>query len=249
MFDPLLNQLHRSIKIRGGEPQAIPNGLGECVAINGKSIIRSWLWKVPGFRRLRVTRLDGGENLQVLNSVAYPDYINEQPLMGIDLLWFGKTSKLVAVMDFQPLMQDQDYFDRYLYGLKSLRCRFPELSNDQIMRSFDPHQYFSPWLLFCRGGPEQVNGLLPEAFSAFLNCYWSLCEKATKRSSKLHPKEVKRLHIDYDKYSAERDPAHGLFKSYFGKKWSDRFLQEFLFPLSLGNQFSLSDEGNKNHEL
>jgi 15,16-dihydrobiliverdin:ferredoxin oxidoreductase len=31
-------------------------------------------------------------------------------------------------------------------------------------------------------------------------------------------------------YSAERDPAHGLFTSHFGKAWSDRFLKDFLFP-------------------
>ncbi|MEO0988042.1 MAG: dihydrobiliverdin:ferredoxin oxidoreductase, partial [Cyanobacteria bacterium J06639_14] len=34
---------------------------------------------------------------------------------------------------------------------------------------------------------------------------------------------------DYDQYSAERDPASGLFSSYFGHEWSERFLHEFLF--------------------
>ena len=66
-----------------------------------------------GFRRWRVTRLDAGERLQVLNSVAYPEYNNDQPLMGIDLLWFGLRGKLVAVLDFQPLIQEEFYFDQY----------------------------------------------------------------------------------------------------------------------------------------
>ena len=43
---------------------------------------------------------------------------------------------------------------------------------------------------------------------------------------------------DYDQYSAERDPASGLFSSYFGHEWSERFLYEFLFedavPLAVG---------------
>jgi 15,16-dihydrobiliverdin:ferredoxin oxidoreductase len=34
---------------------------------------------------------------------------------------------------------------------------------------------------------------------------------------------------DYDQYSADRDPAHGLFSSYFGSEWAERFLYEFLF--------------------
>ena len=126
MFAPLLEQLHKSIKARGGVPLAVPEGLKECVSLKGQSKISCWLWQVPGFRRWRVTRLDSGEKLQVLNSVAYPDYTNDQPLLGIDLLWFGKTSKLVAVLDFQPLVQDKDYFERYLKGLQSMRKRFPE---------------------------------------------------------------------------------------------------------------------------
>ncbi len=232
MFDPLLEALNSSIQARGGERQRIPEGLDECVSIKGKGNIRSWLWKAPGFRRWRVTRLDAGDNLQVLNSVAYPDYNNEQPLMGVDLLWFGKTSKLVAILDFQPLVQDQDYFDLYLDGLKSLRNRFPVFGYTETMRSFDPHQYFSPWLLFCRGGVDEANYLVADTFPAFLNCYWSLTESSSFRSSKIQPGEVKRLQIAYDQYSAERDPAHGLFTSYFGREWSDRFLKEFLFPAS-----------------
>jgi len=242
MFDPLLEQLHVSIKARGGKPKKIPHDLDECLSLKGNSLIRSWLWKVPGFRRWRVTRLDAGENLQVLNSVAYPDYMNDQPLMGIDLLWFGKTAKLVAVMDFQPLVQDQDYFDRYFYGLRSLRNRFPEFSNGEIMRSFDPHQYFSPWLLFCRGGEKQVEKLVSEIFPAFLDCYWSLADDLINRPTKMPPEEVERLQIAYDQYSSERDPAHGLFTNYFGKQWSDRFLQEFLFPFSSEDRFPSSSE-------
>ncbi|WP_320666827.1 15,16-dihydrobiliverdin:ferredoxin oxidoreductase [Prochlorococcus sp. MIT 1307] len=235
MFDPLLEQLNRSIQARGGVPQEIPYGLNECSSLKGNSVIRNWLWTVPGFRRWRVTRLDGGEGLQVLNSVAYPDYMNEQPLMGIDLLWFGKTSKLVAVLDFQPLLQEEDYFDRYFCGLKSLRKRFPELCNEEIMRSFDPHKYFSPWLLFCRGGLQQAKKLISEAFPAFLESYWALHQSSMNRSSIMRPGDVKRLQIAYDQYSSERDPAHSLFTSYFGKEWTERFVNEFLFPSSSVN--------------
>ena len=172
MFDPFLEVLHSSIRVRGGELIAVPSGLGECLSKRGDGLIRSWLWAVPGFRRWRVTRLDAGESLQVLNSVAYPEYTNDQPLMGIDLLWFGTRGKLVAVLDFQPLIQESSYFDRHFQGLKCLQKRFPELHNKETMRSFDPNQYFSPWLLFCRGGLDQAKGPLPIAFKDFLNCYW-----------------------------------------------------------------------------
>jgi 15,16-dihydrobiliverdin:ferredoxin oxidoreductase len=51
-------------------------------------------------------------------------------------------------------------------------------------------------------------------------------------ASTIPAEEVKTLQEKYDIYSAERDPAHGLFTSHFGKDWSNRFLHEFLFPAS-----------------
>ncbi|MEK9630885.1 MAG: 15,16-dihydrobiliverdin:ferredoxin oxidoreductase [Synechococcus sp.] len=231
MFDSFLDELHDSIRARGGQATDVPAGLEECHSAKG-SVIRSWLWDVPGFRRWRVSRMDAGDSLQVLNSVAYPDFSNEQPLMGVDLLWFGGRQKLVAVLDFQPLQQDKDYLEHQLQDLRALHQRFPELSGEETMRSFDPNQYFSPWLLFCRGGAEEATRSLPQAFSAFLTSYWALTERSKTTTSTLPPAEVEQLQIAYDRYSAERDPAHGLFTSHFGKEWSDRFLHEFLFPAS-----------------
>ncbi len=232
MFDPFLQELNTMLQQSGGQPFPAPDGLAECRSLKQKSVIQSWLWQVPGFRRWRVTRLDAGDSLQVLNSVAYPEYSNDQPLMGIDLLWFGARSKLVAVLDFQPLVQDQEYLDRYYAGLKGLVTRFPDLCGAEAMRSFDPHQYFSPWLLFCRGGAEQAQDSLPKAFTSFLECYWQLTQEASHRTALISPQRVQSLHVAYDVYSAERDPAHGLFASHFGKAWADRFLTEFLFPAS-----------------
>ena len=238
MFDSFLNKLHQGIHQRGGQPAAVPEGLEHCHSSKSGGSIDSWLWSVPGFRRWRVTRLDAGESLQVLNSVAYPDHELDHPLMGVDLLWFGARQKLVAVLDFQPLIQDQEYLDRHFRGLKALHERFPELNGEETMRSFDPNQYFSPWLLFCRGGAQEAEGSLPAAFEAFLTAYWAMhdqavdVEAAGTSTSTLSIPDVERLQNAYDVYSAERDPAHGLFTSHFGKDWSDRFLHEFLFPAS-----------------
>ncbi len=232
MFDSFLDELHQGITSRGGTPTEVPDGLETCISAKRSSTIRSWLWNVPGFRRWRVTRLDAGDSLQVLNSVAYPDYNFDHPLMGVDLLWFGARQKLVAVLDFQPLVQDQAYLERHFSGLKQLNAKFPDLNGEETMRSFDPNQYFSSWLLFCRGGADQAKGSLPEAFSEFLKAYWQLHDDASAQPSDLQPEDVQKLQENYDVYSAERDPAHGLFTSHFGKEWSDRFLHEFLFPAS-----------------
>ena len=123
MFDSFLEELNQGIASRGGTQTDVPAGLETCTSTKRASTIRSWLWDVPGFRRWRVTRLDAGDSLQVLNSVAYPDYTLDHPLMGVDLLWFGARQKLVAVLDFQPLVQEQSYLDRHFSGLKNLNQR------------------------------------------------------------------------------------------------------------------------------
>ena len=119
MFDPFLDQLQGDLLQKGAKAIEMPAELALSQSQNGKSTIQSWLWQLPGFRRWRVTRMDAGDSLQVLNSVAYPDLDNDQPLMGVDLLWFGARKKLVAVLDFQPLVQKQDYLDRHLVELKN----------------------------------------------------------------------------------------------------------------------------------
>jgi 15,16-dihydrobiliverdin:ferredoxin oxidoreductase len=232
MFDPFLQELHAGIESRGGRLVPVPEGLEQTTSDKQNSTIRSWLWDVPGFRRWRVTRLDAGDSLQVLNSVAYPAETLDHPLLGIDLLWFGARQKLVAVLDFQPLSQDPSYFERHYSGLKHLHAQFPDLSGEETMRSFDPNQYFSPWLLFCRGGADQAQSSLPKAFTPFLAAYWQLHDQAAQAKSPMTSEEVITLQKAYDVYSAERDPAHGLFTSHYGKDWSDRFLHEFLFPAS-----------------
>lgn len=232
MFDSFLHELHAGIESRGGRPVPVPEGLEHKTSEKQNSVIHSWLWDVPGFRRWRVTRLDAGDSLQVLNSVAYPAETLDHPLLGVDLLWFGARQKLVAVLDFQPLSQEPSYFDRHYSGLKHLHAQFPDLSGEETMRSFDPNQYFSPWLLFCRGGADQAQSSLPQAFTPFLAAYWQLHDQATQTASPMTTAEVIGLQKAYDVYSAERDPAHGLFTSHYGKDWSDRFLHEFLFPAS-----------------
>jgi len=235
MFDSLLNQLNHSITLHGGVSLEIDKVLRECFSNKRGSVIRSWLWDVPGFRRWRVTRMDAGENIQVLNSVAYPDYIYDKPIMGIDLLWFGKKGKLVAVLDFQPLVQEKYYFDHYFDGLKSIKENFSNFSNSTNMHLYESNNYFSPWFLFCRGGIIEANSLLPIVFKHFLNAYWDISNKNVDNYLKITPEKVRNLHTLYDEYNSERDPAHGLFVSYFGKEWSDRFLHEFLFPESQGS--------------
>jgi len=230
MFNQILEELNSSIVSHGGHKVNVEKRFQEYFSKKKDTVIRSFLWDVPGFRRWRVTRMDGGEKLQVLNSVAYPNYSNEQPILGIDLLWFEKKGKLVAVLDFQPLIQNDHYFRRYFEGLKTLKKNYPDFYSNKEMNLYDSKKYFSPWVLFYVGEGNNLKYSLREVFIDFLDQYWLVHKEPVQNYQKLSPKKIKELHIEYDSYNAEVDPAHGLFKSYFGKEWADDFVQEFLFP-------------------
>jgi 15,16-dihydrobiliverdin:ferredoxin oxidoreductase len=56
-----------------------------------------------------------------------------------------------------------------------------------------------------------------------------LLDEAQPLSDPIAKERIRTAQRDYDQYSADRDPASGLFSSYFGHEWSERFLYEFLF--------------------
>ncbi len=216
------------------EPRPIPVGLERNISDRGRSpaTIQSWCYQCPELRKIRYTYIDAGESAQIFNSVIYPSYGYELPFLGVDFLSFGKVKNLI-VMDFQPLFQNEAYQKQYIEPLQALHQKYPDLSQDLEMKFYDANQYFSKYLLFAKTDPETVSTRVFEAFKDYLNLYWTMIEQAIPST---HPEQVERIvqaQKDYDQYSADRDPASGLFSSYFGHEWSEKFLYGFLFEDAL----------------
>lgn len=231
MYKPFLEYLEQSLFQRFAlQSRLIPTGLESRVSDRGRNpaTIRSWCYQCPEFRKIRYTYIDAGASAQVLNSVIYPSHHYELPLLGIDFLSFGKVKNLI-VMDFQPLFQDQAYLAKYIHPLKALHDQYPDLAQNLEMKFYDANQYFSKYLLFAKTDAETVRTQVFEAFKDYLNLYWRMVESAEILSDPEDIQRIVKAQKDYDQYSAERDPASGLFSSYFGHEWSEKFLYEFLF--------------------
>lgn len=231
MYKPFLQYLETTLNQRFQlQRRAIPLGLERCVSDRGKcpATIQSWCYQCSELRKIRYTYIDAEETSQILNCVIYPDYRFDLPLLGIDFLSFGKVKNLI-VMDFQPLFQDAGYLEKYIYPLKSLHDQYPNLCQGLEMKFYDANQYFSQFLLFAKTDVETVKTDVFSAFKDYLQLYLQLLDAAEPLT---HTEDIQRIiqaQQDYDQYSAERDPASGLFSSYFGHDWSERFLYEFLF--------------------
>ena len=235
MYRPFLEHLENSLKQRFTlTERSIPKGLECNISERGRhpATIQSWCYQSLELRKARYTYIDAGKSAQIFNSVIYPGHQYDLPLLGIDFLSFGAVKNLI-VMDFQPLFQDEAYKEKYITPLKALHDKYPDLSQNLEMKFYDANQYFSKYLLFAKTDPETVQTQVLEAFKDYLQLYWQMMDAAAPNTDPAAMSKIKQAQQDYDQYSAERDPASGLFSSYFGHEWSERFLHEFLFEDSV----------------
>lgn len=199
--------------------------------IDKKARIVNQCYTSDEYRKIRMTYYDAGDNTQVFNSVWYPDPKYNLPVLGIDLLAFNR-KKYLAIVDFQPLYDDEtDHALTYEHRLKPIKDHYESLKGRMSSKFYDETQFFSEQMLFARFENEEV--VADDLFPAF------------QRYVKLHNRLVREVDADedgmeavldrqraYDTYSAERDPATGLFAAMFGKEWADDFVFDFLFSLS-----------------
>jgi 15,16-dihydrobiliverdin:ferredoxin oxidoreductase len=231
MFQPfkeyLEGELFRRFDLRS---RPIPPGLESNISDRGKNraTIQSWCYQCTELRKIRYTYIDAGETAQVFNSVIYPSHHYDIPLLGIDFLSFGK-KKILVVLDFQPLFRDRTYQEKYIEPMRSIRDKYNELAQNLEMKFYDANQYFSKYLLFAKTDADTVVTKLFPAYQEYIQLYWQMLEQTEPLTLKEDIQRIIKAQKDYDQYSADRDPAHGLFSSYFGSEWAERFLYEFLF--------------------
>lgn len=184
------------------------------------------------FRFVRLSYFDAGESVQVFNSLWYPSYEYDLPLFGVDLISLGP-SRVLNVIDFQPLHPTEEYSQKYIDYLGSIREKYPDLQGTLSGKIYDDTSFFSKNMLFGRfKDSSKVNSVVLPAYKEYLHEYVELMNKAQPNFDEKAMNEVKERQTAYDCYSALKDPAVGLFDAYFGKKWSHDFVHDFLFKLS-----------------
>jgi 15,16-dihydrobiliverdin:ferredoxin oxidoreductase len=183
------------------------------------------------YRKIRLTYYDAGDNTQVFNSVWYPDPKYNLPVLGIDLLAFNR-KKYLAIVDFQPLHEkEEDHAATYEDILAPIKDQYESLKGRMSSKFYDETQFFSQQMLFARFEDEGVVGrdLLP-AFQSYVQTHLKLVQDTEAKPSEVD--FVLERQKAYDTYSAERDPATGLFTAMFGDTWAQDFVHDFLFSMS-----------------
>mmetsp|Transcript_24269 Transcript_24269/g.41423 ORF Transcript_24269/g.41423 Transcript_24269/m.41423 type:complete len:402 (-) Transcript_24269:93-1298(-) len=184
------------------------------------------------YRKIRMTYYDAGDSVQVFNSVWYPDPKYNLPVLGIDILSFNR-KKYLAIVDFQPLHEDEDdHATTYEHILQPIKEKYDNLKGRMSSKFYDETQFFSKEMLFARFEDGKIvdNDLLP-AFKSYVKTHLNLVQSTPPSTNPQDVQAVFDRQRAYDTYSADRDPAAGLFAAMFGKQWAEDFIYDFLFSL------------------
>lgn len=231
LFMPFIT--HQLSVMASSVPGLVDEPLDSSFALQESTVrparIESFQWSSPDFRKIRATYIDAGPAAQVFNSVWYPDPKYDLPLLGIDFLSFGK-KKVLCVLDFQPLVQDEDYLAKYCEPIAYIKAKYEGLAGTMSSRFYDETLFFSKQLAFAKfdNALPVTSELLP-AFKEYLRDYLAMVRDAEGSEDAGEVARVRELQREYDQYSAERDPAVGLFSTYWGEEWAEEFTYDFLF--------------------
>lgn len=183
------------------------------------------------YRKIRMTYYDAGDSTQVFNAVWYPNPEYNLPVLGIDLLAFNR-KKYLAIVDFQPIHEEEkDHAATYEHLLKPIKEKYDSLKGRMSSKFYDETKHFSEQMLFARFDDEDIvfRDLFP-AFQGYVETHVDLI-----RNTEPKPEETDMVLAKtkaYDTYSADRDPATGLFAAMYGKEWAEDFVHDFLFSMS-----------------
>lgn len=193
-------------------------------------ITTSYAFKSLKLRQIRAAHVQGGNSLQVLNFVIFPQLTYDLPFFGADLVTLPG-GHLIA-LDMQPLFQEKAYQEKYTKPILPVFNKhkqhlpwggdFPE----------EAQSFFSPAFLWTRPQEtEVVKTRVFEAFRDYLKIYLDFVEQALQIDNIKRLEEILQAQRRYTLYRANKDPARGMFTRLYGSTWTEEYIHGFLFDL------------------
>jgi phycoerythrobilin:ferredoxin oxidoreductase len=219
------------------QPYPIPEGFKTKSAMTGKGknqetvVTTSYAFQTKKLRQIRAAHVQGGKSLQVLNFVIFPHLNYDLPFFGADLVTLPG-GHLIA-LDMQPLFRnDPDYQRKYT---QPVLPTFNSYQKDLPWGGDFPEEassFFSPAFLWTRPQEtELVETKVFEAFKDYLRLYLDFVEQAEIIKDSQHLASIEEAQLKYLRYRAEKDPARGMFKRFYGEEWTEEYIHGFLFDL------------------
>ncbi len=199
-----------------------------------KVILETWGLKTEKIRQARCACLQAGEITSVMNLVISPFNNYDLPFFGADFVTLPN-GHLIA-LDLQPALADDLVHTEYFSGnLKSIHANWQSKLPSGGDIPLEAREYFSPAFLWSRiplgeEGDKLISQIIKPAFDEYLNFFLDMVRDAmiisNERSLQLLNGQKK-----YMRYRAEKDPARGMLRGFFGELWTERYINNILFDL------------------
>lgn len=218
------------------QPYPIPLGFERKSAITGKGkneqevVTTSYAFQAPKLRQIRAAHVQGGNSLQVLNFVIFPQLNYDLPFFGADLVTLPG-GHLIA-LDMQPLFQDEAYQAKYTAPILPIFHNYQQHLPWGGDFPLDARPFFSPAFLWTR--PKETSVVethVFEAFKDYLKAYLDFVARAEAITNPKELAEIKQKQLQYLRYRSEKDPARGMFQRFYGQEWTEEYIHGFLFDL------------------
>ncbi len=218
-------------------PYPIPEGFERKEGMMGKGkrqenvLTTSHAFKSKKLRQIRAAHVQGGNSLQVLNFVIFPELNYDLPFFGGDLVTLPG-GHLIAI-DMQPLFRDDPAYQAK-YAEPIMPIFEKHRANLEWGGDFpeEAQQFFSPAFLWTR--PQETEVVQTKVFDAFcdyLQAYLNFVDRAEEVTDSKQLDNILQAQKRYLNYRAEKDPARGMFTRLYGTEWTEKYIHGFLFDL------------------
>ena len=238
LYQPFLDSAIAALQQRLElDPYPIPPGFERKEGVMGKGkrqepvLTTSYGFKSPKLRQIRAAHVQGGNSLQVLNFVIFPELNYDLPFFGADLVTLPG-GHLIAI-DMQPLFRDDPaYQAKYAEPVMPTFAKYRQDLEWGGDFPEEAQQFFSPVFLWTRPQENEVVATtVLAAFEAYLDIYLGFVEAAEPVSDSQHLQKILTAQKNYLNYRAEKDPARGMFTRLYGSEWTEEYIHGFLFDL------------------
>jgi phycoerythrobilin:ferredoxin oxidoreductase len=232
-LETALEKLHQAFKL---DLYPIPEGFDVKEAMVGKGkneskvTTTSYAFQTDKLRQIRAAHVQGGEMLQVLNFVIFPKLNYDLPFFGGDLVTLPG-GHLIAI-DMQPLFHDEAYQARYAAPMAETFAHYQKVLPWGGDFPDEAKPFFSPVFLWTRPAvTSDVEIHVFQAFRDYLDQYIRYVEASEPITDPEALAAIEQAHLNYLRYRAEKDPARGMFRRFYGEEWTEEYIHGFLFDL------------------
>ena len=194
--------------------------------------ISTWAGQSHKIKLARAACLEANNLGSVFNFVITPNPILDLPFLGADFVTLP-TGHLIA-LDLQPAIKtDIQHTEKVWKRLIPLYKKWAKLLPEGGPLPTEAKPYFSPGFLWTRlplgaKGDQIISQIIKPAFIEYMSLFLEFISSASEVSSE-RALLILSGQKSYLNYRAEKDPARGMLNRFYGKKWTEEYINNILF--------------------